>query len=93
MLKKCNFKGRTYHAFERKGHLAGGCCSSKRAPAMTHKPLSKDPPRQHSTHSTEQLEPCLIEDKASSDRSTPSTLEDYPMFTLPGKTRPLVQFK
>ena len=30
-----------------------------------------------------------MEDQASSDRATP-TSKDYPMFTLPGKTRPIV---
>ena len=32
----------------------------------------------------------MEEDQASSDRSTPTTSKDYPMFTLPGKTRPIV---
>ena len=32
----------------------------------------------------------MEEDQASSDRYTPSTSKDYPMFTLPGKTRPIV---
>ena len=36
------------------------------------------------------IEPCLMEEEeALSDRSTP-TSKDYPMFTLPGKTRPIV---
>ena len=100
MLINVTFQERTYHTCGKEGHLARGCQSIKRVPPSTqtrqdgrrknHKPRSKDLPSKYTTPTIDQLEPCLIEDQASSDRSILSTSKNYPMFTLPGKTRSIV---
>ena len=95
---KCSFKESTCYVCEKKGHLARVCRSGtrqnkKETPATkrtSHMDRGKPqvPPRRYATHTVEQLE--LPPEEHSDSHSYSSSQEDYPLFTLPGKTRPIV---